>query len=142
VSRIHLIAADRSLSWELPAGAGPAPWPESGQLELGMRPEAIGVHGDDVSHSSASWPTFDAQVRRLEFNGPEVLATLSLGPHRLVARLPAGLPIRDRQHLRIILDLSRAVWFDPESGRVLGHAAAREAVPQVDPPHDHCAADR
>ena len=39
VSRAHLIAADRSLSWVMPAGAGPMQWPESGQVELGLRPK-------------------------------------------------------------------------------------------------------
>ncbi len=42
-----------------------------------------------------------AQVRRLEFNGPELLATLALGPHRLVARLPASQPIEDRQRVEV-----------------------------------------
>jgi ABC-type sugar transport system ATPase subunit len=121
VYRIHLIAADRSQSWVMPAGAGRAGWPELGQVELGIRPEAISVQHGGVSHAAPSSPILDAQIRRLEFNGPEVLATLSLGPHRLVARLPAGLPMQDRQHLRVVLDLSHAVWFDPESGRVLGH---------------------
>jgi ABC-type sugar transport system ATPase subunit len=118
-TRIHLIAADPALSWLMPAGSGPPDWPESGQVELGLRPEAIAIHQPGASSASPSSPIFDAQVRRLEFNGPEILATLSLGPHRLVARLPASLPIHDRQQLRVILDLSHAVWFEPESGRAL-----------------------
>jgi ABC-type sugar transport system ATPase subunit len=118
-TRIHLIAADPALSWLMPAGTGPREWPDSGQVELGLRPEAIAIHHPGASSASPSSPMFDAQVRRLEFNGPEILATLSLGPHRLVARLPASLPISDRQHLRVILDLSHAVWFEPESGKVL-----------------------
>ena len=103
----------------MPAGAGPTQWPESGQVELGLRPEAIRVEHEGVSHASPYSAVLDAQVRRLEFNGSEVLATLSLGPHRLVARLPTSLPIQDRQHLRVSLDLSHAVWFDPGTGRVL-----------------------
>ena len=93
-TRIHLIAADPALSWLMPASTGPLDRPESGQVELGLRPESIAVHHAGVSSTSPSSPIFDAQVRRLEFNGPEILATLSLGPHRLVARLPASLPIR------------------------------------------------
>jgi ABC-type sugar transport system ATPase subunit len=118
-TRIHLIAADPALSWLMPAGTGPREWPESGQVELGLRPESIAVHHPGTSSASPSSPVFDAHVRRLEFNGPELLATLSLGPHRLVARLPASLPISDRQHLRVILDLDHAVWFELESGRAL-----------------------
>src|SRR5262249_13746867 len=119
LSRIHLIAADSSLSWAVPAGSGLPQWPDSGQLELGIRPETIGVHQEGASDPSAPTVILDAQVRRLEFNGPEVLATLSLGPHRLLARLPASLPIHDRQYLRVSLDLRQAAWFDPESGRAL-----------------------
>jgi multiple sugar transport system ATP-binding protein len=118
-ARIHLIGADRSLSWAMPAGSGPHDWPESGQVELGIRPEAIAVHPPGPPPASASSPIFDAQVRRLEFNGPEVLATLSIGPHRLVARLPASLPIRDRQHFRMTLELGRAAWFETGSGCAL-----------------------
>jgi ABC-type sugar transport system ATPase subunit len=115
-TRIHLIAADRSLSWSMPADSGPREWPDSGQLQLGLRPEAIALHQPGMERSA---PVVEAQVRRIEFNGPEVLATLSLGPHRLVVRLPASVPIHDRQHLRVALDLRHAAWFDPESGSVL-----------------------
>jgi ABC-type sugar transport system ATPase subunit len=100
----------------MPAGIGPAEWPETGQVELGIRPEAISVHRPRMAPSSPSAVIVEAQVRRLEFNGPEVLATLSIGPHRLVARLPAGLPIHDRQHLRATLDLRQAAWFETENG--------------------------
>ena len=68
------------------------------------------------TESPSSVPKVIAQVRRLEFNGPELLATLALGPHRLVARLPAGQPIEDRQSVDVPLDLSRAVWFDQSTG--------------------------
>jgi ABC-type sugar transport system ATPase subunit len=117
-TRIHLIAAERSMGWEMPVGAGPPLWPESGQVELGIRPEAIRIHREGDPPSSV---VLDAQVRRLEFHGSEVQATVSLGPHRLVARLPAGPPIHERQHLRLMLDLNQAVWFDPDNGQVLDH---------------------
>jgi ABC-type sugar transport system ATPase subunit len=117
-TRIHLIAAERSMGWEMAAGAGPPRWPESGQVQLGVRPEAIRIHQEGDPPAPV---LLDAQVRRLEFQGSEVLATLSLGPHRLVARLPAGMPIQERQHLRLALDLTKAVWFNPDSGRVLAH---------------------
>ncbi len=118
-TRVHLIAADRWLSWTMPAGTGPRETPASGQVELGIRPEAIAVQPPGVPSASASSPILDADVRGLEFNGHEVLATLSLGPHRIVARLPANLLVRDRQHVRVSVDLRHAVWFEAESGRVL-----------------------
>jgi hypothetical protein len=58
----------------------------------------------------------------LEFNGEELLATLALGPHRLVARLPANQDIQDRQRVQVVLDLTRAVWFDPATGQALKSA--------------------
>jgi multiple sugar transport system ATP-binding protein len=119
LTRVHLIAADRSMTWTMPAGAAPRESPESGQVELGVRPEAIAVQPPGALPASAWSPILDAHVRGLEFNGHEVLATLSLGPHRMMARLATSLPIHDRQHLRVSLDLSRAVWFEAESGKVL-----------------------
>ena len=56
----------------------------------------------------------------MEFSGPELLATLTLGPHRLIARLPATQAIQDRQHVEMLLDLSRVVWFDQTTGAALG----------------------
>jgi multiple sugar transport system ATP-binding protein len=119
--RIHFIAAKHGLSWPLADDSLPAGWPEGiNQVELGLRPEAIGVREADPSDEAArSSPTLPAQVRRVEFNGPELLATLALGPHLLVARLPSSQPIHDRQRVHVVLNLDRAVWFDPATGRAL-----------------------
>jgi ABC-type sugar transport system ATPase subunit len=119
LTRVHLIAADRSLSWTMPASTGPGELPASRQVELGIRPEAIAVHRQGIPSASDCRPTLEADVRGIEFNGHEVLATLSLGPHRLVARVPASLSIHDRQHLQVSVDLRRAVWFDADSGKAL-----------------------
>ena len=115
------LAADVALSWESETGALPPDWEGSTRLfDLGLRPEAIAVR--DAGNSTGphlSRPSVNAQVRRLEFNGPELLATLALGPHRLIARLPASQPIAERQRVEAILDLSRAVWFDQSTGHAL-----------------------
>ena len=58
----------------------------------------------------------DARVRRLEFNGPELLATLAVGPHRLIARLPANQALEDGQRVEAVLDLRKSVWFDQTTG--------------------------
>jgi multiple sugar transport system ATP-binding protein len=116
-TRIHPIAAEHGLSWTLPGDPLPAGIDE---VELGLRPEAIRVwEGGRSADDPASSPTMLAQVRRVEFNGAELLATLTLGPHRLVARLPASQSIHDRQRVHIVLDLDRAAWFDPATGRAL-----------------------
>jgi multiple sugar transport system ATP-binding protein len=115
--RIHPIAAEHGLSWTLPRDTLPA---GIDQVELGLRPEAIRVSESGPSaEDPASSPILLAQVRRLEFNGAELLATLALGPHRLVARLPAGQAIHDRQRVHVVFDLARAVWFDPDTGHAV-----------------------
>jgi ABC-type sugar transport system ATPase subunit len=127
--RIHPIAADRSLSWTLPSDSRPSDWPaSSGQVELGLRPEAIAVREPGPSaETSPSSPSLCAQVRRLEFNGSDLLATLAVGPHRLIARLPAGQSIHDRQRVQVVLDLNHAVWFDPSTGVALNRGAQSKA---------------
>ena len=120
--RVQPIAADRSHGWLMPARLGPRAWPEDGQVELGIRPEAIRFHDDETPAGEASSTPLEAQVRRLDYTGPELLATLSLGPHRVVARWTASLPICERMRLRISLDLGRASWFEPDSGRALDRA--------------------
>ena len=119
--RIHFIGAQHRLSWVLPGRTLPAGWPEGiDQVELGLRPETIGVREAGPSTEAvSSSPTFPAQVRRIEFNGPDLLATLALGPHLLVARLPSNQPILDRQHVHVVLNLDQAIWFDPATGRAL-----------------------
>jgi multiple sugar transport system ATP-binding protein len=115
------LAAETTLAWTLGIDSLPPGWEGTTRLfDLGVRPEAIKVSAaNGLTESTASRPKVVAQVRRLEFNGPELLATLSLGPHRLVARLPASQPIEDRQRVELLLDLDRAVWFDQSTGEAL-----------------------
>lgn len=117
-TRLHPIAAERAIGWEIPDAIGPKPWPESGRVEIGLRPESIAPRREGDGHPEV--PVVEAQVRQLEFSGPDVLATLALGPHRLVARFPSGTPIRERETIPIAIDLRRASWFEPETGRALG----------------------
>jgi ABC-type sugar transport system ATPase subunit len=125
--RIHLLAADRASSWILPEDrlpADPDGRPSRGQVELGLRPEAISVARPCPSPEvgKPASPALCASVRRVEFHGCELLATLALGPHRVVARLGAGVAIRERERVQVVFDMTQAVWFDPATGRALGHA--------------------
>lgn len=120
--RVVPLAADVIIPWTAGADALPPEWEETTRLfDLGLRPEALAVQAANGHlESHASGPAVIAQVRRLDFNGPEVLATLSLGPHRLIARMPAGQRIEDHQRVQVILDLRCAVWFDQSTGAALG----------------------
>jgi len=119
--RVHPFDTDRALYWADPESL-PRDWEGTTRLfDLGIRPEAISVR--EPGGSSGSPPSvvsLGAHVRGLEFSGPELLATLTLGPHRLIARLPATQAIQDRQRVEMLLDLSRAVWFDQTTGAALG----------------------
>jgi multiple sugar transport system ATP-binding protein len=115
------LAADIALAWTPGVDSLPPTWEGTTKLfDLGVRPEAIMVNvANGPTDLASGRRTVIAQVRRLEFNGPELLATLALGPHRLVARLPASQSIADGQRVEMVLDLSRAIWFDQSTGEAL-----------------------
>jgi multiple sugar transport system ATP-binding protein len=119
--RIHPIATDRASSWTTTRTSLPKGWDGTTKLlDLGFRPEAISLREPfGTSEPRPFMPALGAQVRRLEFNGPELLATLALGPHELIARLPASQSVEDRQRVEIVLDLSGAIWFDQSTGEAL-----------------------
>ena len=72
-------------------------------FDLGIRPEAISVrHESGATEPTPTVPSLSARVRRLEFNGPELLATLAVGPHRLIARLPANQALEDGQRVEAV----------------------------------------
>ena len=119
--RVRPFDTDRGLHWA-DREALPPGWEGTTRLfDLGIRPEAISVRAlGGLSESSPSAATLRVRVHGLEFSGPELLATLTVGPHRLIARLPATQAIEDRQQVEVLLDLSRAVWFDQTTGAALG----------------------
>ena len=89
-------------------------------FDLGIRPEAISVRAEDgATEHPGDIASMSARVRRLEFNGPDLLATLAVGPHRLIARLPSSQALDDGQRVEAVLDMSKAVWFDQTSGEAV-----------------------
>lgn len=90
------------------------------RMDLGIRPESIAVGDESTAGAQAEdQPRAFATVRRLEFQGDTVLATLSLGAMTLVARLPATSNLREGQRAVAQFDLRSASWFDPATGRRL-----------------------
>ncbi len=115
------LATETALSWTQGVDSLPPGWEGTTKLfDLGVRPEAITVTGANGPTEPPSFqPKVIAQLRRLEFNGPELLATLTLGPHLLIARLPARQPVEAQEYVELSLDLSRAVWFDQATGQAV-----------------------
>ncbi len=119
--RFRPIGTERALCWHEPKGALPPGWEGTTRIfDLGIRPEAISVrHESGATEPMPTVPSLSARVRRLEFNGPELLATLAVGPHRLIARLPANQALEDGQRVEAVLDLRKSVWFDQTTGEAL-----------------------
>ncbi len=115
------IGTERAVGWSEPACSLPRGWQSTTRVfDLGIRPEAISVRPVDGAPEGVS-PTnaMTGRVRRLEFNGPDLLATLAVGPHRLIARLPTNQALEDRQRVEVMLDLSKSVWFDQTTGEAI-----------------------
>ena len=128
---VRPIATEVALPWQSADPSLPPGWEGTTRLfDLGFRPEAIQVQAPSGSTGSPpSAVSAGVQVRRLEFNGPELLATMALGPHRLVARLPASQTIDEKETIPVSLDLSRAVWFDQATGEALSGGASGSNPP-------------
>jgi ABC-type sugar transport system ATPase subunit len=118
--RVRPFETDQAMRWTDGASL-PRGWEGTTRLwDLGIRPEAISIR-QPVSSSASPTPAVRllTHVHAFEFSGPELLATLALGPHRLVARLPANQAIEPRQRVEILLDPSSAIWFDQTTGAAL-----------------------
>jgi ABC-type sugar transport system ATPase subunit len=121
-SQVRPVGAEWAVHWPVARESLPAGWAGTTRLfDLGFRPEAVSVRepGD-----SSDLPPFSARlsasVRGVEFIGHGLLATLAVGPHRLIARLPRTQSIQDRQRVELCIDLARAVWFDQPTGAAVG----------------------
>jgi ABC-type sugar transport system ATPase subunit len=120
-TRFRPIGTERWLLWSAPERLLPRGWEGTTRIfDLGIRPEAISIRpGDETHDEPAGFRALSARVRRLEFNGPDLLATFGVGPHRLIARLPTYQAIQDQQRVELVLDLSKSVWFDQTTGEAL-----------------------
>jgi ABC-type sugar transport system ATPase subunit len=119
--RIRAIGLDRSLSWMTPRRFLPETWDANArQLDLGLRPEAIAVRlSDGPSETPPGSPRWTGIVRRVEFNGADLLATLSVSMQRLVVRLATNLSLAEGQRVEVLPDIGRAAWFEPSTGQAL-----------------------
>ncbi len=83
---------------------------------LGLRPEAFG----DQEHSvgiNESVRQFSSPVEMTEPTGPDMLAMINLGGVEVTTRLNAATQVRMGSAGHFTVDMSKAVFFDSESGK-------------------------
>ncbi|CAN5780565.1 sn-glycerol-3-phosphate ABC transporter ATP-binding protein UgpC [soil metagenome] len=116
---LHLLGLIPGAGWAIPNGktwTAPLQHNGSGPVLLGLRPEHIRVV--DLGEADGM-PTVVARIDRLEPLGHETRARANFGPQALSIRLPGPPGVEPGDRLPIRLDLARASWFSPESGRRL-----------------------
>jgi ABC-type sugar transport system ATPase subunit len=121
--RLRPLGGPDETGWVLPEGAHwaePARRRGPGRIDLGLRPEHLALLA--VPGESPAEPHVlpaAVEVRRLEPRGYETLATLALGPHTLGLRLAARTSVQENDRVMVGLDLTRAAWFDADTGAAL-----------------------
>lgn len=82
---------------------------------LGLRPEAFG----EQEHATGNNPAirnFTSLVEMTEPTGPDMLAMINLGGIEVTTRLHAAAAVKAGSPSTFTVDMSKAVFFDPESG--------------------------
>jgi multiple sugar transport system ATP-binding protein len=97
-----------------PFGVAHQPFKAANVL-LGVRPESISL---DRGHS-ADGASFEARIDVIEPTGADNLAFLALGESEVVARLPPGKSAAG-ERVRLQIDTSRTLIFDPRGGQRIG----------------------
>jgi multiple sugar transport system ATP-binding protein len=80
---------------------------------FGLRPEAFGIQQDPTRQATQA---IEVEIDVVENAGSDIYATLTLGGADTVARLPADANVATGQRSVLYADLSRASFFDPETG--------------------------
>jgi ABC-type sugar transport system ATPase subunit len=111
----HPIAVEGLVKWSVARMFLPADWNGTAcHMDLGLRPETLAVR--DSSGLAPSSLALPAQIRKVEFNGPETIATLAMGTQQIVARLSLAKTLGVNDRLWISADLDHILWFDPATG--------------------------
>jgi ABC-type sugar transport system ATPase subunit len=98
------------------------PLHEPVRLELGIRPESVIISGEtlvDLNDCRYPFAVLRAIVRGVEFQGGSWLVTLQADGQTLLSRTPWSRLLREGQRVVAHLELWRASWFDPSTGRRL-----------------------
>jgi hypothetical protein len=89
-------------------------------LDLGIRPGAVLLAGEtqiDPAAARSPFAVLPAIVLSVEFQGGSWLVTLQADGQTLLSRTSQGRLAREGQRVVAHLDLGRASWFTPSTGR-------------------------
>jgi ABC-type sugar transport system ATPase subunit len=131
----EVVLGETTLQIRLPGGGDAITYPRSVpphdaglplhepvRLELGIRPGSVVLSGETlVDPADCRYPfaVFPAIVRGVEFQGGSWLVTLQADGQTLLSRTPWSQLLREGQRVVAHLELWRASWFDPSTGRRL-----------------------
>lgn len=116
------LALDGGLWWgeqQLSRRLTPAPAAAGRRLVLGLRPEHLSLPGSRWAQEDPQPATLQATVEQVEPLGEQQIVWLQAGGQRLAARAEPELRVGQGVSLPLRLALSRASWFDPDSGEAL-----------------------
>lgn len=84
-------------------------------VQLGLRPEWFSIGAPD----NPDFVDMDARIDIIEPTGPDIYAELVVAGQNVMARLPAGSPLRTDMDTQFQVDMSKALLFDARHGHAL-----------------------
>ncbi|SKA82862.1 multiple sugar transport system ATP-binding protein [Thiothrix eikelboomii] len=84
-----------------------------GKLLLGLRPEWIALADQGAKDS------FRMEIEVVEPTGPDLYVNLNFGGQAIIARLPAGESVKQGEYAQFLIDSSKTMLFDADTGMAL-----------------------
>ncbi|MGC8730780.1 MAG: ABC transporter ATP-binding protein [Halothiobacillaceae bacterium] len=104
---------------ELPKAHGALAGRAGGEVIVGLRAEAISLAHDGVRLGPLE-RILDVTIEVVEPTGADTLVVFSLGGQELTARLEPDLSLLAGHKARLLVDLSKIVFFDPQTEQRIG----------------------
>jgi ABC-type sugar transport system ATPase subunit len=122
--RLTTFDGKRSIAYraECFRGDGLLPSGEPRKLELGIRPRWVVLSSEeliDQTDPRSPYVPLPAIVRRVEFQGDSLLVTVEADGRMMTAETAGCRKFREGDRVVALLELGRASWFDPATGRRL-----------------------
>jgi multiple sugar transport system ATP-binding protein len=88
------------------------------EVIAGIRPEAVTLAGP-AAVAGPQQRFVDARIEVIEPTGADTLAVLDLGGHEFTVRLEPDVTLASNQSARFLVDLSKMVCFDAQTGLLI-----------------------